>query len=73
MEDTKPIKSLEDLQFIFSNEIIPLLQDYFYEDYEKIQKIIGSTFVNEKEMKIKTEWKETPQMFIEALKEIAQQ
>jgi len=70
MDGSKPIDSIEDLQFVLSNEIIPLLQDYFYEDYEKIQKIIGTIFVNEKEMKIKTDWKENSSMFIEALKEI---
>jgi 5-methylcytosine-specific restriction protein B len=31
---------------IFKNEIIPLLQEYFYDDYEKIQLILGD---NQKE------------------------
>lgn len=33
--------SLETLASIFENAIIPLLQEYFYEDYSKIQLILG--------------------------------
>ena len=33
--------SLETLTSIFENAIIPLLQEYFYEDYSKIQLILG--------------------------------
>ena len=34
-------KSLDKLASIFKNKIIPLLQEYFYEDYEKIQLVLG--------------------------------
>ena len=70
MEGENAIESIEDLQFVFANEIIPLLQDYFYEDYEKIRQILGSKFVNEKEMMIRSEWKYDDALFIDALKEI---
>lgn len=33
--------SLETLADIFEKNIIPLLQEYFYEDYEKIQLVLG--------------------------------
>lgn len=33
--------TIETLAEIFSNYIIPLLQEYFYEDYEKIRLILG--------------------------------
>ncbi|MCK9470583.1 MAG: AAA family ATPase [Bacilli bacterium] len=33
--------TLEKLKYIFLNSIIPLLQEYFYEDYSKIQLILG--------------------------------
>jgi len=38
--------SIEKLAEIFENKIIPLLQEYFYEDYEKIQLVLGD---NQKE------------------------
>ncbi len=33
--------TIENLQIIFEKSIIPLLQEYFYEDYEKIQLVLG--------------------------------
>ena len=37
----KTESSIEKLAEIFENKIIPLLQEYFYDDYEKIQLILG--------------------------------
>lgn len=33
--------TIENLENIFKNAIIPLLQEYFYEDYSKIQLVLG--------------------------------
>lgn len=38
------IKSEDDLRNTFKNNIIPLLQEYFYGDYEKIGLILGNGF-----------------------------
>ncbi|NEN25356.1 AAA domain-containing protein [Cryomorpha ignava] len=35
----------EGLKEVFKNKVIPLLQEYFYHDYEKIALILGSSFV----------------------------
>ena len=35
--------NLQTLSNIFKNNIIPLLQEYFYEDYEKIRLVLGDT------------------------------
>jgi 5-methylcytosine-specific restriction protein B len=67
MKDKKPLNDIEDLKFVFSNEIIPLLQDYFYEDYEKIYEILGNTFVDKKNMEIRPEWKENSKVFEKAV------
>lgn len=37
----KDSPTVETLASIFSNSIIPLLQEYFYEDYEKIRLVLG--------------------------------
>jgi 5-methylcytosine-specific restriction protein B len=39
------------LTSVFANNIIPLLQEYFYHDYEKIALILGEGFVKIKENK----------------------
>lgn len=39
-----------DFKASFKNEIIPLLQEYFYNDYGKIGLILGKGFVREKEI-----------------------
>lgn len=38
---TKENQKLENLAEIFKNKVIPLLQEYFYDDYEKIYYILG--------------------------------
>ena len=40
--------TVEQLAEIFENAIVPLLQEYFYEDYEKIRLVLGD---NNKENK----------------------
>jgi len=40
----------EDFKKSFKDEIIPLLQEYFYSDYGKIGLILGKGFVREKEI-----------------------
>ena len=58
-----PIKdnqNIETLEAIFKNKIIPLLQEYFYEDYGKIQFVLGDNdktsddfkFIKDKKNKI---------------------
>lgn len=37
--------AVEDLKMVFKNNIIPLLQEYFYGDYEKIGMVLGQGFV----------------------------
>lgn len=42
------VKSIEDLTSVFYNNIIPLLQEYFFCDYGKIGLVLGSGFVEKK-------------------------
>jgi len=41
LQPLKADPSIDRLAMIFANEIIPLLQEYFYDDYEKIQLVLG--------------------------------
>jgi hypothetical protein len=57
--------TLETLESIFRESVIPLLQEYFYEDYEKIQFVLGDNgkseskykFVIDESLKIKEVFK----------------
>lgn len=42
----------EALRHAFENKVIPLLQEYFYHDYEKIALILGEGFVTHKEANV---------------------
>lgn len=35
------VKNIEEISKVFKNKIIPLLQKYFYDDWEKIGLILG--------------------------------
>ena len=48
MKGDKSISSIDELYDIWYSEIIPLLEEYFYNDYEKINFIIGPKFFIEK-------------------------
>lgn len=43
------VNSLEDLKDTFQNNIIPLIQEYFYNDYEKMVLVLGEGFVEIRE------------------------
>ncbi|TKK70215.1 hypothetical protein FC093_05555 [Ilyomonas limi] len=41
------VYSLSDLQHAFKNKILPLLQEYFYNNYAKIGLVLGQSFVEQ--------------------------
>lgn len=43
--------SIERLQSIFEKSVIPLLQEYFYEDYQKIQMVLGDNGKENQDLK----------------------
>lgn len=46
MKDGKSMISVSDVKFAFETEIIPLLQEYFYDDYYELEKVLGPNFVD---------------------------
>ena len=57
--------TIETLKAIFEKSVIPLLQEYFYEDYQKIQLVLGDNgkkdpsikFILDEEVKVKSIFK----------------
>lgn len=57
--------TIDTLQSIFEKSVIPLLQEYFYEDYQKIQLVLGDNdksessikFILDEEVKVKNIFK----------------
>lgn len=47
----KDTATFEELDTIFRNKIIPLLQEYFYDDWEKIVMVLGNGFIEKSEIK----------------------
>ena len=72
--------SLKNLASIFLNTIIPLLQEYFYEDYSKIQLVLGDNgksddiykFILDKEINIQSLFKGNPDIDLPDRKYIIQ-
>jgi len=63
------VNNLEDLQFVFANEIVPLLQDYFFDDYKRLEEeLLSGDFIDSQNMIIKDDWKKDPKIFLSYLK-----
>ena len=63
------INTFEDLVNVFKNYIIPLLQEYFYEDFEKIKSIFDNNgFITSKNISLNNQRKSIYKLNEEALK-----
>jgi 5-methylcytosine-specific restriction protein B len=55
------VDNADKLAQVFEHKIVPLLREYFYNDYEKIQMILGEDFVQSKSDMPKFAGKKNPQ------------
>jgi len=57
--------SRDDLDTIMRKKIIPLLQEYFYDDWKKILLVLNSGFIQETPQKVKDIFEQTDDEFME--------
>ena len=43
-------KKIADIAEVFRNKVIPLLQEYFFDDYEQIQLVLGEKFIRKEKL-----------------------
>lgn len=53
LEDIDEDEKKKELDSIFRNKIIPLLQEYFYDDWEKIRMVLGDDFIKKEKYESK--------------------
>ncbi len=52
MEKGESFSKFEQLKFGIETEIIPLLQEYFFNDFDELEKVLGKDFINTIDKKI---------------------
>lgn len=55
--------TLTNLAYIFEYNIVPLLQEYFYDDYEKIQLVLGDNQKNDEGIRFVTKFLDNKKLF----------
>jgi len=66
MKNANPITTVEELQFAFAYDIVPLLKDYFYDDDKMLHIVLGDEFIDENRNVI-LEWTEDEMLFMKTL------
>lgn len=46
------VKSIEDLHFAWYNQVLPLLQEYFYNDTESLFAVLGDGFLQQRKIRV---------------------
>ena len=71
MHEGKAIKNIEELQFVFATDIIPLLRDYFYDDEDALKDVLGGQFIDWSASyagDVKDDWQDDTDKFRAAIK-----
>ena len=70
MSDGEPISEPEELADRFKQDVLPLLQEYCYDDYSALEKFLGTKFVNAEENSLNTDLINNDTALIEALSDL---
>jgi len=65
-------EAIQSLQFIWYHEILPLLQEYFYDSPEKLKRVLNDAFVRVEENSFDFEYLEG-ERFVEELRKVSEQ
>jgi 5-methylcytosine-specific restriction protein B len=52
MPDGAPLRELSRFAEVLRDDILPLLEEYCYEDFDSLERILGSTLVNKKDKRV---------------------
>jgi len=66
--DGQPVSTAEEFTQRFRYEILPLLQEYAYDDYAELESYLGSKLVNSKEQSLNADLLKDPQQLVDALR-----
>lgn len=55
MKGGEQVTSIEDMRHIFALDLLPLIQEYCFDDYQQLADIVGDGFVDVEQMAIRTE------------------
>ena len=67
LKDGEPVSDPEEFSRRFRQEILPLLQEYCYEDYGTLAEYLGEQLVNKEQRTLKVEVLSDPDALISAL------
>ncbi|EJL6759586.1 AAA family ATPase [Vibrio cholerae] len=54
LDDTKPTEAFLELKKVFQNKVLPLLQEYFFDDWHKIRLVLGDNQKNNQKLEFVT-------------------
>ena len=67
IDDGQPVEDAGQFAQRFRHEILPLLQEYAYEDYRELSEYVGADLVDAEEQRVRTDLLDDPDALVRAL------
>lgn len=67
MDEDEPVDSIEEFARRFRHEVVPLLQEYCYDDYAALETYLGSELVDAEGQRLKNDVLDEPETMVAAL------